>query len=110
MKKILFLVLAMAVAFSCQKKEIETPNADVEVVFGIQKVDPNDGLKATDPPTCPTDPVTGELLEPAYAEIYINDGVSTTMYSPTVFDAGRKTLHPGHQITGRKRYSRYLYG
>ena len=85
MKKLFLALLAFVTVYSCQKKEMDVAPQQVEVIFGIDNIDPTNGLKSPGDWLCPTDPVTGELLEPTKAFIEITDGVTTQYYSPAVF-------------------------
>ncbi len=84
MKRIVLVFLASALIFSCQKKELKTIQMQQDVVFNVSQIDPGSGLKSTADWTCPTD-TEGNLLEPVSAEIDIDDGTTTTTYSPAVF-------------------------
>ncbi len=84
MKKLFLVLLAFVTVYSCQKKELDVPQ-EVEVVFGIDNIDPTNGLKSPGDWICPTDPLTGELLEPTKAFITITDGITTQYLNPAVF-------------------------
>jgi len=84
MKKIVLVFLASILVFSCQKKELKTVQIQQDVVFNVTQIDPGSGLKSTADWTCPTD-TDGNLPEPVSAEIDIDDGTTTTTYSPAVF-------------------------
>ena len=87
MKKLLLVFLASALVFGCQKKDVQPVQIQQDVVFNVSNMTPGfNGLKSTTDWTweCPTNQ-DGSLMEPASAEIIIDDGTVETTYTPAVF-------------------------
>jgi len=86
MKKLVFVFLAAALIFGCQKKDVTPVDFQQDVVFDITNLTPGgSGLKSTADWTCPTDD-ENNLLEPASAKIVVKypDGTFHT-FNPAVF-------------------------